>query len=134
MGLRLLLLYFRALLTKDNQFGLQRLEVDDVKGTKKHSQGNQQHRRADAVESNNHITNYGQNTPSLTSLTALHAVQDEPQEDEGVVAVVNFHIFYNPLAHLSEVARFGKLALVHKAGPRSNGHTASVEPLFGYTG
>ena len=39
-----------ALLTKDNQFGLQRLEVDYVEGTSKHSQGNQQHGRADTEE------------------------------------------------------------------------------------
>lgn len=70
----------------------------------------------------------------MVPFTALHAVQDETQEDEGVVAVVNFHIFYNPLTHISKVARFGKLALVHKAGPRSNGHAALVEPLFGHTG
>lgn len=119
--------------------------MDYVKGTKKHSQGNQQHWRADAVESHiNHII-YDHitfctafvctmaKTLQVWPLTALHAVQDEPQEDEGIVAVVNFHIFYNPLAHLSEVAGFGKLALVHKAGPRSNGHTAPVEPFFGYT-
>lgn len=57
MGLRFLMTIFQgfdaqlwALLTKDNQFGLQRLEVDYVKGTNKDSQGNQQHRRADAVQ------------------------------------------------------------------------------------
>lgn len=37
-----------ALLTKDDQFRLHRLEVDYVKGTNKHSQGDQQHGRADA--------------------------------------------------------------------------------------
>lgn len=52
----------------------------------------------------------GLNAPSnphgKASLTALHAVQDETQEDESIVAVVNLHIFYNPLTHLSEVAGF----------------------------
>lgn len=36
----------------------------------------------------------------------LHAVEDKPQEDEGVVAVVNFHIFHHPLAQVSKVAGF----------------------------
>lgn len=36
-----------ALLTKDDQFRLQGLEVDDVEGTNKHCQSNQQHGRAD---------------------------------------------------------------------------------------
>lgn len=33
--------------TQNNQFGLQGLEVDYVEGTNIHSQGNQQHGRAD---------------------------------------------------------------------------------------
>ena len=33
--------YLTALLTKDNQFGFQRLEVNYVEGTNEHSQGNQ---------------------------------------------------------------------------------------------
>lgn len=37
---------------------------------------------------------------------ASHAVKDETQEDEGVVAIVDFHIFHNPLTHLSKVAWF----------------------------
>lgn len=82
----------------------------------------------------NRIINYSITCFCLTSLTALHAVEDETQEDEGIVAIVNFDIFYNPLAHLSKVAGFGKLALVHKAGPRTNGNAAPVEPFFGYTG
>lgn len=80
----------------------------------------------------------GQNTVSnpcvKVSLTDLHAVHDETQEDESIVAVVNFHIFYNPLTHLSKVAGFWKLPLIHKAGPRSNGHATLVKPFFGYTG
>lgn len=62
----------------------------------------------------------------------LHAVEDKPQEDEGVVAVVNFHIFHHPLAQVSKVAGFWKLALVYKTGPRSNGQSALVEPLFSH--
>ena len=61
---------------------------------------------------------------------ASHAVEDEPQEDEGVVAVVRFHIFHHSLTQLAKVAGFRKLALVHEAGPRSNGHPAPVDPLF----
>lgn len=163
----------RSLLTKDDQFRLHRLEVDYVKGPEKHSQGDEQHGRADAVEKNFNgwstvltmATFYtavtsksfkkilfqvshehlhclsmcrGQNTvpnPCVkVSLTDLHAVHDETQEDESIVAVVNFHIFYNPLTHLSEVAGFWKLPLIHKAGPRSNGHATLVKPFFGYTG
>lgn len=41
-----------SLLTKDDQFRLHRLEVDYVKGPEKHSQGDEQHGRADAVEKN----------------------------------------------------------------------------------
>lgn len=67
-------------------------------------------------------------------MLALHAVEDETQKDEGIVAVVSFHIFHNPLAHLSKVAGFGKLALVHKACPRSDGQPAPVNPLFSHTG
>lgn len=63
-----------------------------------------------------------------------HAVEDETQEDEGIVAVVNFHILYDPLAHHSKVTWLGELALVHKAGPRTYGQPAPVNPLFGYTG
>lgn len=80
----------------------------------------------------------GQNPPShphgKASFRALHAVQDETQEDESVVAVVNLHIFYNPLTHLSEVAGFWKLALVHKGCPRSDGQATPVEPFLGHTG
>lgn len=67
-------------------------------------------------------------------LFASHAVKDETQEDEGVVAIVDFHIFHNPLTHLSKVAWFWKLALVHKAGPRTNGEPTPVDPLFGHAG
>lgn len=67
-------------------------------------------------------------------LLALHAVEDETQEDECIVAVVSFHIFYHPLTQLSKVARFWKLALVYEAGPRSNGHATPVDPLFSHTG
>lgn len=63
-----------------------------------------------------------------------HAVKDETQEDEGVVAIVDFHIFHNPLTHLSKVAWFWKLALVHKAGPWTNGEPTPVDPLFGHAG
>lgn len=38
------------LLTEDNQFGLQGLQVNYVEGTNEHSQGNQQHGRADTEE------------------------------------------------------------------------------------
>lgn len=69
----------------------------------------------------------------ISSLLDLHAVQDETQEDEGVVAVVSFHIFHNSLAHISKVAGLRKLALVNKTGPRSNGHPTPVDPLFSHT-
>lgn len=69
----------------------------------------------------------------IKSLLALHAVEDEAQEDEGIVAVVNFNIFYHPLTQFSKIAGFWKLALVHEAGPWSNGHSTSVEPLFSHT-
>jgi len=39
-------------------------------------------------------------------LIALHAVEDETQKDEGVVAVVSVHIFHHPLTQISKVARF----------------------------
>lgn len=39
-------------------------------------------------------------------LLSLHAVEDETQEYEGVVAVKNLHIFHNSLTHLSKVAGF----------------------------
>ncbi len=42
--------YLTALLTKDNQFGLQGLEVNYVESTSEHSQGNQQHGRADTEQ------------------------------------------------------------------------------------
>lgn len=73
-------------------------------------------------------------TTLKSPLLALHAVEDETEEDEGIVAVVNFHIFHHPLTHLSEVTGFRKLALVHKASPRSNGHTALVDPFLSHTG
>lgn len=69
----------------------------------------------------------------LISSLRLHAVQYETQEDEGIVAVVHFHIFHHPLTQLPKVARFGELALVHKAGPWSNGHPTPLKPLFGHT-
>ena len=69
---------------------------------------------------------------STSCLSPLHAVEDQTQEDEGIVAVVDLHIFHDPLTHLSKVAGFRKLALVHKAGPRSNGHAAPVDPFFGH--
>lgn len=46
-----------ALPTEDNQFRLQRLEVNYVEGTNKHSQGNQQHWRADTVEKKHQQSN-----------------------------------------------------------------------------
>lgn len=52
-----------SLLTKDDQFRLHRLEVDYVKGPEKHSQGDEQHGRADAVEKNFN----GWNTVSTTA-------------------------------------------------------------------
>lgn len=63
-----------------------------------------------------------------------HAIEDETQEDEGVVAVVNFHILDNPLTHHSKVTWLGELALVHKAGPGTNGQPALVNPLLGNAG
>lgn len=42
--------HLTALLTEDNQFGLQGLKVNYVEGTNEHSQGNQQHGRADTEE------------------------------------------------------------------------------------
>lgn len=63
-----------------------------------------------------------------------HAVKDETQEDEGIVAVENFHILHDPLTHHSKVTWLGELALVHKAGPWTNGQPAPVNPLFGYAG
>lgn len=73
----------------------------------------------------------GENIPP--EKPASHAVEDETQEDEGIVAVVSVHIFHHPLTHLSKIAGFGKLALVHKAGPWSNGRATPVDPLFGHT-
>lgn len=71
--------------------------------------------------------------PTLIQLIeALHAVEDETQKDEGVVAVVNLHILHHPLAELSEVSRFRELPLVNKTGPRSNGHPAAVKPFFSH--
>ncbi len=70
----------------------------------------------------------------MYSLMVLHAIENETQEDESVVAVVNFNISHNPLAHLSKVAGFWKLALVHKARPWSDGRPTPVEPLFSWTG
>lgn len=63
-----------------------------------------------------------------------HAVEDETQEDECVVAVVDFHILDNPLTHHSKVTWLGELALVHKAGPGTNRHPTPVDPLLSYVG
>lgn len=41
--------YLTASLTEDNKFGLEGLEVNDVEGTSEHSQGNQEHWRADTA-------------------------------------------------------------------------------------
>lgn len=73
--------------------------------------------------------------PLLTSgrtwkMSLLHAVQDEPHEDEGVVAVVRVQIPHNTLAQLAEVLRLGKLALIHKAGPGPDRFPPAVQPLF----
>lgn len=65
--------------------------------------------------------------------STLHAVDDETQEDERVVAVVRLHIFHHPLAQFPKVAGFRELALVHETCPRSNGQSAPVYPLFGRT-
>lgn len=60
----------------------------------------------------------------------LHAVEDEPQEDEGVVAVVCVQVPHNTLAQFTKVLRFGKLALIHKAGPGPDRFPSTVKPLL----
>lgn len=60
----------------------------------------------------------------------LHAVEDKPQEDEGVVAVVCVHVPHNTLAQLAEVPRFGKPALIHEAGPGPDRFPSTVQPLL----
>lgn len=79
----------------------------------------------------------GQQTEKISTdicLLALHAVEDETQEDEGIVAVVDFHIFYHSLTKLPKVAGFWKFALVYEACPWANGQPALVNPFFGHTG
>lgn len=63
----------------------------------------------------------------------LHAVEDEPQEDEGVVAVVCVQVPDPTLAQLSEVFRLGELALVHKAGPGADGLSPTIQPVLHHT-
>lgn len=134
-----------SFLTHNDQLWLQRFEVNDVKGTDKHSQGDEQHRRANAKDKQfkcqfliSLVRQYQQDNSrgthsvqrSETDTCSLHAVEDEAEEDEGVVAVVRFHVFHHSLTHLSKVAGFWKLALVYERGPGSDGHTASVHPLL----
>ena len=98
------------LFSKDDQFRLQGLEVDDVEGTNKHCQSNQRHGRAD------------------------NAVEDEAEEDEGVVAVVGVKVAHHPLAQFTKVAGLGELPVIHEASPETDGRTATSKPLLGHTG
>lgn len=63
----------------------------------------------------------------------LHAVEDETEEDEGVVAVVSVHVPHHPLTQLPKVAGFGELALIHEASPWPNGHSTPLNPLFNHS-
>lgn len=61
----------------------------------------------------------------------LHAVEDEAQEDENVVAMVGVKVSHHSLAQLPEVAWLGELPLVNEGHPGSHGKAAALEPLLG---
>lgn len=65
--------------------------------------------------------------------SSLHAVEDESQEDEGVVAVIGVQVPHHTLAQLPKIPRFGELALVYKAGPRTDGLPPAVHPILNHT-
>jgi hypothetical protein len=61
-----------------------------------------------------------------------HAVQDEAQEHEHIVALVVFHIAYQPLAQLAQVAGSREAVLVHEGAPGPDGRAAPLQPLSAY--
>ena len=73
-------------------------------------------------------------SPFRSSTPSLHAVEDQAEEDKGVVAVVGVHVLHHPLTQLAKVAGLGELALVHEAGPRANGHPPLLQPLLDHAG
>lgn len=58
-----------------------------------------------------------------------HAVQDEAQEHKHIVALVVFHVAYEALAKLAQVAGTRKTPLVHEGAPGADGSTAPLQPL-----
>lgn len=69
----------------------------------------------------------------ISGSSFLHAVEDEPQEDEGVVAVIGVHVPHHTLAQLSKIPRFGELALIYKAGPWADGLPPAVHPILNHS-
>lgn len=64
---------------------------------------------------------------------SLHAVEDEAQEDEGVVAVIGVQVPHHTLAQLSKIPRFGELALIYKASPWTDGLPPAVHPILNHS-
>lgn len=69
----------------------------------------------------------------ISGSSSLHAVEDESQEDEGVVAVIGVQVSHHTLAQLSKISRFGELALIYKAGPWTDGLPPAVHPILNHT-
>lgn len=58
-----------------------------------------------------------------------HAVHDEAQEHEHVVALVVLHVAYEALAQLAQVAGSREAPLVHEGAPGPDGRAAPLQPL-----
>lgn len=58
-----------------------------------------------------------------------HAVEDEAQEHEDVVALVKLHIADQALAQLAQVAGPGEALLVHEGAPGPDGGPALLQPF-----
>lgn len=58
-----------------------------------------------------------------------HAVQDEAQEHEHIVALVVLHVAYEALAQLAQVAGPREAPLVHEGAPGPDGRAAPLQPL-----
>lgn len=65
--------------------------------------------------------------------SSLHAIEDESHEDKGVVAVICVQVPHHTLAQLSKITGLGKLALVNKASPWTDGLPPAVHPILNHS-
>lgn len=88
-----ILMCWAHLPAKEYKLRLQRAQIENVTGAKEDSQSHQQHGRCH------------------------HAVQDEAEKHEHVVALIILHVAYQALAKLSHIAGSRETLLVHEGAP-----------------